>query len=167
MNGNYTPQKKTLSVAAIIGMIGAMLFSIAAACMIFLPMTATPGVNNAPNGFDMSVIGTQGQQFMNIWGQVASRLGEAPGDYQFYYIASFIMVLSVTVAFFGLIFCALMVVLGRALPYLSIRFCMDLHFHRLCSEVRSGYNYCDRHRSDTYVLILICYPDLLLHRSQR
>ena len=115
MNGNYTPKKKTLSVAAIIGMIGAMLFSIAAACMIFLPMTATPGVNNAPNGFDMSVIGTQGQQFMNIWGQVASRLGEAPGDYQFYYIASFIMVLSVTVAFFGLIFCALMVVLGRAL----------------------------------------------------
>ena len=116
MNGTFIPQQKKLSVAAIIGMIGAMLFSIAAACMVFLPVTSTPGVNNPPNAFQMSLIGESGQAFMNnIWSQVASKLSTAPGDWQFYYIASFIIIIAATAAFFGLIFCALMIVLGKAL----------------------------------------------------
>ena len=116
MNGTYTPQKKRLSVAAIVGMIGAILFSIAAACMVLLPVTSTPGVSKSPNMFEMSVLGDNGKAFMeNIWANVSPRLSEAPGDYQFYYIASFILVLGATIAFFGLIFCALMIVLGKAL----------------------------------------------------
>ena len=115
MNGTFIPQKKRLSVAAIIGMIVAILFSIAAACMVFLPVTATPGVGSAPNSLDLSLIGDSGKSFMTLWGKVGPVLSTAPGDYQFYYIASLILVITCTVAFFGLMFCALMVVIGKAL----------------------------------------------------
>ena len=115
MNGTIAPQKKKLSAAAIIGMIGAMLFSIAAACMIFLPVTSFPNGPKQPTGFEWTFLGDYGKAFMNEWPAVSAQLSTAPGDWQFYLIANFILVIASSVAFFGLIFCALMVVLGKAL----------------------------------------------------
>ena len=114
MNGTFS-QKKKLSGAAIVGMIGAMLFAIAAACMVFLPVTAVKGAVTS-NTFGMSLIGENGQAFLNnVWSVVAPNLNQAPGDWQFYYVASFIEVIGATAAFFGTIFCAVMIILGKAL----------------------------------------------------
>ena len=111
---NNVTVKKKFSALAIVSMIGAILFAIAAGCMIFLPVMSSGNANT----FDTSVIGKTGDAFMKTWSSLyAPNLNLMAGAEKDFFIFYLIEVITATVAFFGMIACGLMVVLGKALNF--------------------------------------------------
>lgn len=100
------PVKKKLSVIAIVSMIGAIIFAIAAACMVLLPVISA----GKENSFDISALGKVGDSYLKQW----STIQGPKTDFAVFY---FIEVIASTVAFFGMIACGLMIVLGKALNF--------------------------------------------------
>ena len=107
------PVKKKLSALAIVSMIGAILFAIAAACMVLLPFMS----QGKQNTFDISVLGKEGKNVMDSWAQISSSLGSLGDVAKSFYINYFIEAIAGTVAFFGIIACGVMIVLGKALNF--------------------------------------------------
>ena len=107
------PVKKKLSTLAIVSMIGAILFAIAAACMVLLPFMS----QGKQNTFDISVLGKEGKNVMDSWAQISSSLGSLGDVAKSFYINYFIEAIAGTVAFFGIIACGVMIVLGKALNF--------------------------------------------------
>lgn len=109
-----SPVKKKLSGLAIASMIGAILFAIAAACMIFLPVTNSEN----QNALDVSVIGKEGGNFMKLWSnQISPNMDKLTDLQKTFYTFYLIEVIAATVAFFGMILCGVLVLLGKALNF--------------------------------------------------
>ena len=113
MNGIATPKKK-LSGAAIVSMLFGILFAIAAACMVLLPLSSA----NSQNTFEWSVIGNQGSDFLKQWSeQIAPNLDKTEEPFKTCYIFYLIEVIAATAAFFGVIGSAVFILLGKALNF--------------------------------------------------
>ncbi len=110
MNETITTKKK-LSGLSIVSMIGAMIFAIAAALMFLLPVNSS---GTTMSTLELSVIGENGSGFMK---NIAPFLGTAPESEKTFWNLYLVEVIAATVAFFGLIATAVMIILGKALQF--------------------------------------------------
>lgn len=113
MNGMATPVKKKLSGAAIVSMIFGIVFAIAAACMVFLPVFGN--VNG--NVLDVSVLGEGARSMLEQCTKAFENMSRFSSEAQFQIIVLFVEIIAATVVFFGNILVALMVILGKALNF--------------------------------------------------
>ncbi len=111
--------KKRLSGAAIVSMIGAILFAIAAACMVFVPLFGKDGSGFTITGntIDVSVLSENGRKGMDMCTKAMEQMSRYSSEAQFQIIAMFVEIITATVAFFGMILAAVMIVLGKALNF--------------------------------------------------
>ena len=177
-------QKRSLSAASIVSMIGAMLFAIAAACMIFLPtisVSKIPSENEKYTGvfispysvinasltsssinnlndikdkvgnssvMDVSIIGTSGKSFMDNKKELDKSFEQAQGGsekselydtFKKAYDNNNFQVIFASVAFFGVIACALFVVLGKALQMTNGGRILGVVFSLIGTFIALGY----------------------------